>query len=272
MIRAARYTLLATFLLFCTFVTGARQLSSAGVAQLFLPEAVCSRGGADVTFYWAPAPGAGHQWLDLSLFDNGFADGTYLAAGPFAPDAGAVTWSGIRGELPHFWRITALGPGGWQVSTVGTFLPCPAVRAAGISQPVAAPAPSISSLERELFDGQNGQRLGAGRRALAWDEGLAAAARARAADMAARNYFSHYSPSGETAFTTLNARGIGYRMAGENIARNNYANSQSVSVALSGFMGSATHRDNLLEQRFNRVGIGVAFVGDMKYYSVIFSD
>jgi hypothetical protein len=34
-------------------------------------------------FLWTPSQ-QGPQWLDLSLFDNGFALGTFLASGPMA--------------------------------------------------------------------------------------------------------------------------------------------------------------------------------------------
>jgi uncharacterized protein YkwD len=96
-------------------------------------------------------------------------------------------------------------------------------------------------------------------------------ARRRAQDMAANDYFSHTSPTGETAFSLLGQTGYVYGIAGENIARNNHPDSQSVFVAMSGFMNSGDHRRNILEPRFNRVGIGVAARADgMKYFAVVF--
>jgi len=90
--------------------------------------------------------------------------------------------------------------------------------------------------------------------------------------MASKGYFAHTSPSGQTAFGLLNAIGYRYREAGENIARNNYAEGQTVSVAMNAFMNSATHRENILDTGFNLVGIGEATSADgMKYYAVVFA-
>ena len=124
-----------------------------------------------------------------------------------------------------------------------------------------------------MFDSHNVQRSSAGLAALTIDARLVQVARQRAQDMATRNYFSHTSPSGETAFTVLDQIGYVYQLAGENIARNNYADSESVQVSITGFMNSPTHRANILEPAFRRVGIGVAFGADgMKYFAVVFSN
>ena len=40
-------------------------------------------------------------------------------------------------------------------------------------------------------------------------------------------------------------------LAGENLARNNYPDGQSVSVAMSAFMSSPAHRVNVLEAKFS---------------------
>ena len=90
--------------------------------------------------------------------------------------------------------------------------------------------------------------------------------------MAALGYFSHTSPSGATAFSLMAQYGYTYLIAGENIARNNYPDAQSVSTAMAGFMSSAGHRTNILDSRFTRVGIGAAIGTDgMKYFAVVFS-
>jgi uncharacterized protein YkwD len=104
------------------------------------------------------------------------------------------------------------------------------------------------------------------------DATLVEVARQRARDMAANNYFSHTSPSGETAFTLLAKVGYGYTIAGENIARNNYPESQAAGVAMTGFLNSPGHRANLLDGRFGVVGVGSAVAADgMKYFVVVFA-
>lgn len=128
-----------------------------------------------------------------------------------------------------------------------------------------------TGLENQLLQAQNADRAAAGLSPLMWDERLAAAAKSRASDMATNGYFSHTSPSGDSAFATLQRMGISFKLAGENLARNNVPTSQSVQTAESGFMGSPTHRANILEPSFTRAGVAVSFSGDMKYFVVIYS-
>jgi uncharacterized protein YkwD len=90
--------------------------------------------------------------------------------------------------------------------------------------------------------------------------------------MASKGYFAHTSPTGQTAFTLLAAAGYGYKIAGENIARNNYPDSQAVSAAMTGFMNSPTHKENIMDARFTNIGVGVVLGSDgMKYYAVEFA-
>lgn len=144
------------------------------------------------------------------------------------------------------------------------------------STPVPPPPPaapvSLGGLEQQMFSAHNAERASSGLPALQLDGTLTQLARQRAQDMASKGYFSHTSPTGQTAFTLLSASGYVYTLAGENLARNNYPDSQSVSVAMSGFMASPTHRINVLEPKFSRVGIGMAVGADgLKYFAVIFA-
>jgi uncharacterized protein YkwD len=108
--------------------------------------------------------------------------------------------------------------------------------------------------------------------ALRLDGRLVNVARQRANDMAAKNYFSHTAPNGATAFTLLTSAGYTYAIAGENIARNNYADAQSAGVAMNGFIGSPGHFQNIVDGKFSLVGIGAAVgAGGMKYYAVVFA-
>ena len=162
-------------------------------------------------------------------------------------------------------------------------LPAPAstVKPASTSAPplriaptatVAPPPPpvNLSGLAQQLFAAQNDARSLNGVAPLTVDAAVTAVAQARAQDMATRGYFSHTSPTGETAFTLLAAAGIGYKLAGENIGENNYPDDQSVTVAMTGFLSSSTHRANLLNPAFTRVGIGVVVAGDLKYFVIVF--
>lgn len=85
-------------------------------------------GAVAVTFHWQrPGPGAVQQWLDLSIFNNGFAPGTFIGAGPLTATADSLTWDGILPGSWHFYRLNTLYQDGWRASATGSFLslPCP---------------------------------------------------------------------------------------------------------------------------------------------------
>ena len=140
--------------------------------------------------------------------------------------------------------------------------------------PPAPPASvSLVPMEQAMFDSHNVQRQNANLSGFALDAQLVQVARRRAQDMASKNYFAHTSPTGETAFTILGEMGYPYQIAGENIARNNYPDGETVQISMTGFMNSPGHRANILEPRFKKVGIGVAFGADgMKYFAVVLSN
>ncbi|MGH2586026.1 MAG: CAP domain-containing protein [Dehalococcoidia bacterium] len=94
----------------------------------------------------------------------------------------------------------------------------------------------------------------------------------RALDMAAGGYFAHVSPSGGSAEQLLSLHGVGFGRMGENITRSNEPSNQVVHVAHQAQMMSPPHRDNMLDARFNRVGIGVAQVDGTYYFAVVFAD
>lgn len=87
----------------------------------------CTGGGrATVTFRWAPSAGPGFfQFLDLSLFNNGFIPGTFLGAGPLPGTQQALVWQGILANAVHYYRVNAFTVFGW-APAVGSFVPsCP---------------------------------------------------------------------------------------------------------------------------------------------------
>ena len=164
--------------------------------------------------------------------------------------------------------------------TPSAALPGPALEPAGdASQVSSLPATGVvqtanlqTSREKSaaLVDRMNGARVRVGGAALEVDHSLAEVALARARNLVANGYFEHYAPDGESAFTELAARGIQYRLAGENLARNNYAESRTVDAAFDGLMASPGHRANILEVRFSSVGVAAVQSGKMWVYVTIF--
>jgi hypothetical protein len=69
--------------------------------------------------------GAEQIWIDLSIFDNGFAAGTFIGAGPFIPRHGALEfqWDGIDKSYLHHYRLNALRDGSWFELGRATFQP-----------------------------------------------------------------------------------------------------------------------------------------------------
>jgi len=124
---------------------------------------------------------------------------------------------------------------------------------------VAAAEPSNSAAEQELVRLLNAERAKAGLVAVRVDARLTAIARARSADMVAKDYFSHQQPDGRNVFDLINAAGIAWYGAGEIIAWNNWPTlMDSAAQARNGWMASPGHRAIVLSTTYNYVGIGLA--------------
>ncbi len=112
-------------------------------------------------------------------------------------------------------------------------------------------ATAISS--SDIFTLTNEQRLQAGSPKLTENAQLMMAAAHKAADMFAENYWAHDSPSGETPWDFITNAGYAYTAAAENLAKNFDTSSQVIAA----WMNSPEHRTNLLNARYQDVGIAV---------------
>ncbi|MBU6423207.1 MAG: CvpA family protein [Chloroflexi bacterium] len=110
--------------------------------------------------------------------------------------------------------------------------------------------------EAQMLEFVNQQRANAGLAPLALDPRLVPIARQHSEEMFRLKYFGHQSPVTGSPFDRLDAAGIRYSRAGENLA---YA--QSLTVADAGLMASPGHRANILRPEFTRIGIGVISAG-----------
>ncbi|MBI2329841.1 hypothetical protein HYU94_00420 [Candidatus Daviesbacteria bacterium] len=86
------------------------------------------------------------------------------------------------------------------------------------------------------------------------NEALDKAAALKAQNMFDENYWAHFAPSGKTPWDFILGSGYKFTYAGENLAKNFY-NSDEVVKA---WMASPTHRDNLLNSKYQDIGIAVA--------------
>ena len=84
------------------------------------------------------------------------------------------------------------------------------------------------------------------------DDRLAAAAQGHSDDMAQNDYFSHTSLDGSTPLDRAEAAGF-TGFGGENIAMGQ----RSPEDVMAAWMGSAGHRDNILNCDYNVIGVGL---------------
>jgi len=106
---------------------------------------------------------------------------------------------------------------------------------------------------QKLYELTNAERSKINLNGLNYNDELAAAAKQKAEDMFAKDYWSHYGPAGETPWQFILASGYQYEYAGENLAKN-FMFSDGVVKA---WLDSTTHRDNLLRSEYTDVGFAV---------------
>ncbi|AQS60062.1 CAP domain-containing protein [Desulforamulus ferrireducens] len=109
-----------------------------------------------------------------------------------------------------------------------------------------------TSDEQTMINLINKERIANGLQPLSYDAALAKVARDKAKDMVDNNYFSHQSPTYGSPFDQMKSNGITYRYAGENLA-----GASNVNTAHTNLMNSDSHRKNILNANYTKVGVGV---------------
>ncbi len=143
----------------------------------------------------------------------------------------------------------------------------------GSSEKVSLPASSNNlqvdtQAAKEMFSLLNKERNKLGIPELTWNGKLAVISQNYAAYMWENHYFGHVSPDSKDVGDRLNAAKINYSVAGENLAL-----APTTVSAEGGLMNSEGHRDNILNTRFNKVGIGVVDNGVYgKIFVQVFTD
>ncbi len=110
----------------------------------------------------------------------------------------------------------------------------------------------ITADEQEMLDLVNEVRLEKGLVPLEVDLELVKVARMKAQDMVENDYLEHYSPTYGSPFDMIKNAGIVYSLAGENLV-----SAGNIKEALNALVESTPHRDNILNSRFDKVGLGV---------------
>lgn len=122
------------------------------------------------------------------------------------------------------------------------------------SQPVGAMTGYAADINvNDLSSLSNQERANAGLAPLSLNSQLNSAALAKANDMFADNYWAHVAPDGVTPWSFMISAGYKYTSAGENLAKE-YNTSSGV---VSGWMGSPSHKVNVLSSSYVDVGYAV---------------
>lgn len=122
--------------------------------------------------------------------------------------------------------------------------------------------------EEIMFYLVNKEREKAGLAPLLNNDKLKEIARLHATDMFNKGYFSHINPDNQSPFDRLEANGIVFQAAGENLAF-----APTVELAHQGLMQSPEHKANILSPDFGRAGIGVIDGGAYgKMFVQLFTD
>ncbi len=112
--------------------------------------------------------------------------------------------------------------------------------------------------EGKLFLLTNTLRQQNNKPALVPNEKLRQVAENHARDMLQKGYFSHLSPppTSQDALDRVQASGLKVSLVGENLAT-----ASTIEIAQAGLLASTGHRNTLLSEAYNQVGIGVLDAG-----------
>jgi len=118
-------------------------------------------------------------------------------------------------------------------------------------------------IEQELHDLINRERAKQGITLLQISKSLIPIARSHSQDMAVQSELTHNSRDGKTYSQRLQEAGLFFKGTGENIA---FSQSFLPEAIHNSFMRSKGHRENILDPRFDTIGIGVFYNKDKGYY------
>jgi uncharacterized protein YkwD len=193
---------------------------------------------------------------------------------PAGWDALAASAAAVRaGEAepaptPPTWRRVA-------ISSTYTAILAGIVVAALHAVGTATPARADGGADAALFSYTNQDRASNGVRSLSWNGTLSNIGEGgryggcpgltvygRSVDMINRNYFAHQILGcGQLVFSMMQAFGVPYRSAGENIGWN----AAGAGAINSAFMNSPDHRANILNGNYTSLGIGSANSGSRRF-------
>lgn len=138
---------------------------------------------------------------------------------------------------------------------------CGTVRIAPPTQPTV----KVDEEIRDLIELVNDHRDDIGCKDLEWYRPLAQVAQRHSDDMTRRNFFNHRNPDGLNSFKRIEAAGIRYWKAAENIA----AGQRTAKQVFESWLKSPGHRRNIEDCEFREHGIGLSVGITTNAYGVI---
>lgn len=115
-------------------------------------------------------------------------------------------------------------------------------------------APAATT-QQNVFILTNNHRRANGRRDVRYNASLTSACQRHAEDMARRNVLSHAGSDGSNGGQRISRAGFRWSSWGENLA----VGQTSSSAVVAAWMNSAGHRANILNWRFQWMGVGIAY-------------
>ncbi len=126
--------------------------------------------------------------------------------------------------------------------------------------------PTDFRLEKKVFKFVNEKRMERGLKRLVWSDKLANLARSHSQNMAKHTFFSHIGLNGRLIDQRATDFGVNkWRVIGENIAYNKGFENPA-EFAVERWMLSQSHRNNLLDGRWKRSGVGIGITEDGMYF------
>jgi len=136
--------------------------------------------------------------------------------------------------------------------------PTPSAPKKGSIQPVQP-----NAFETQMVALLNAERAKIGLKPVKLDPQLVAVARVKAEDMIKNNYYGHGSSYGYSG-SMLSYFGISVKLSRENICQ-----ASTAQMAHNTFMGSKSHKENMLKAYWEEVGIGVVKKPGSSLYYVV---
>ncbi len=152
--------------------------------------------------------------------------------------------------------------GPWVPLLAGVLLACG-------SSPTAPHEPTPSEVEARSLELVNDARAAAGVPPMSLSEAVAAVARAHSVRMRDEGFFGHMGSDHLGLTARLQAAGIAFHGAAENLARTTGI-ADPAGFAHTELMASEEHREHILGPDYRLAGVGVARAGDTFWLTQIF--